>query len=527
MRKYPPDPWLRKLFGLVKFTLIGAICAATGWMAPDTHAKAMSQRSTGQQSSRSKPNIVLVLMDNFGFGELGSYGGGILRGAATPRIDGLAAEGYRLLNYNAEPICSPSRASLLTGRYAIRSGVIKTAPHAPGGLVQWERTLAEALSDNGYATAIYGKWHLGNSDGRMPTDQGFDDFFGIPNTTSVNDAPWPGSKPNPLGNGTDGYLSAVLEGRKGEKVHVVRENNLESRRKMDGEVTDRSVAFIKRNAAAKKPFFLYVPYTQTHEPVAPSDAFNGKTGNGYWADTLAQADAYVGRILDTIDDAKIRQNTIVIFASDNGAETRRGWAGPWTGAYNTAMEGGLRVPFIIRWPGKVPANKTSNEIVHGVDMFATLTSMTNTQVPEDRPMDGVDESGFLLGKQENSNRTSFPVYYHSDLYAVKYKNFKVHYMWKVYRNDKPEKLDTPKVIDLYTNPQEFRDQTEMFDLVRNATDPAVQRYFADVAKNEADARRNADEIAAAMQASFDTYPNIPEYAPDPYVPGYSYPGSHP
>lgn len=222
-----------------------------------------------------------------------------------------------------------------------------------------------------------------------------------------------------------------------------------------------------------------------------------------------------------------RAVTIVIFASDNGAETRRGWAGPWTGAYNTAMEGGLRVPFIIRWPDKVPANKTSNEIVHGVDMFATLTSMTNTQVPDDRPMDGVDESGFLMGKQENSNRISFPVYYHSDLYAVKYKNYKVHYIWKVYRNDKPEKLDAPKVVDLYTNPQEFRDDTEMFNLVRNSTDPAATKYFAGIAAKAADVRSQADEIAADMQTSFATYPNVPEYAPDSYVPQYSFPGSHP
>ena len=168
-------------------------------------------------------------------------------------------------------------------------------------------------------------------------------------------------------------MQKIMEGKKGEKSRAIKDYDLEQRRLMDAEITKRSVAFIERQARTGKPFFAYLALTQPHLPTLPNPAFAGKTGNGDWADMLAEMDYNVGQVLNAVDQLGIRDNTIVIFTSDNGAEFFKpwnGWAGPWRGTYVTALEGGLRVPFIARWPGKIPAGRTSDEIVHGVDMFA-------------------------------------------------------------------------------------------------------------------------------------------------------------
>ena len=321
-----------------------------------------------QAQGTQKPNILFMLVDNLGYGELGVYGGGATRGAPTPRIDKLASEGLRLTNMNMEAQCTPSRSAILTGRYAIRSGT-HSVPFGgvADGLTQWEVTMAESLSAAGYATALYGKWHLGSQNGRLPTDQGFDEWYGIPRTT--DEALWPSSP---------GYSPSVMppeqimEGRKGEKSRDVKVYDVEQRRIIDAEITRRTVGFMERQAQASKPFFAYATLTQPHLPTLPNPAFAGKTGNGDWADMLAEMDANVGQMLDAVDRLGIRDNTIVIFASDNGPEFVRpydGWAGPWRGQYFTAWEGGIRVPFMIRWPGHIPPGGSATQIVHCVDLF--------------------------------------------------------------------------------------------------------------------------------------------------------------
>jgi hypothetical protein len=208
----------------------------------------------------------------------------------------------------------------------------------PDGLTHWEVTMAEALSAAGYATALYGKWHLGSQNGRLPNDQGFDEWYGIPRTT--DEAMWPGSpgySPNIM------PPEQIMEGRKGEKSRAVRIYDIEQRRLMDAEITRRPVAFMERQAQARRPFFAYATLTQPHLPTLPNPAFAGRTGNGDWADMLAEMDHNVGQMLDAVDRLGIRDNTIVIFASDNGPEFVRpwdGWAGPWRGQYFTAWEGG-------------------------------------------------------------------------------------------------------------------------------------------------------------------------------------------
>jgi arylsulfatase A-like enzyme len=453
----------------------------------------VSLQSSQSFAAETKPNILFVLADNLGYGELGSYGGGETRGASTPMLDQLAKEGLRLTNMNVETQCTPSRSSLMTGRFAIRSGTYAVPfGGVPEGLTQWEVTIAEALSEAGYATALYGKWHLGSHDGRLPNDQGFDEWFGIPRTT--DESLWPSSP---------GYSpdivppEKIMEGRKGEASQPLQVYDVEQRRLIDAEITRRSVDFMERQVKAGKPFFTYVSLTQPHLPTEPNPAFKGKTGNGDWADMLAEMDSNVGQVLSAVDRLGIRDNTIVIFTSDNGPEFFRpwdGWAGPWRGQYFTALEGGIRVPFMIRWPGKIQPGRVSNEIVHGVDMFATLAKVAGAQVPADRPMDSIDQSDFLLGKSEPSAREGFPIWGADTLLAVKWRNWKLHFYKQDTMFDPPQKLGIPFIINLYTDPREEK--------------PTVDSWVVTPML----------KIVAAFQASLAGHPLIPMGTPDPFVP---------
>jgi arylsulfatase A-like enzyme len=445
----------------------------------------------------SKPNIVFILMDNPGYGEVGVYGGGITRGAPTPRIDRLASEGTRLTNFNVEAQCTPSRSAIMTGRLAIRSGT-HSIPIGGGldGLTRWEVTIAELLSNAGYATAHFGKWHLGSTQGRLPNDRGFDEWYGIPRTT--DEAFWP-SDPQARAAGVP--FMHIMEGRKGEKSREIEVYDLTQRRLIDAEITRRTIDFMKRSVQSGKPFYVYVPFTLVHFPTLPNPKFSGKTGFGDFPDCLAEMDAHVGEILDAIDALRIRDDTVVVFTSDNGPEATWPWqgsSGPWRGYYFTHMEGSLRVPFIIRWQGRIPAGRVTNEIVHEVDTYFTLARIAGTEVPRDRPIDGVDQADFLLGKSEKSNREGFPVFVADRLEAIKWRN------WKIVFYDEqrdwwtpPVKLGEPKAFDLITDPKEEYPATA----VRNSWNagPAMR-------------------IVADFEQSLKRYPPIAPGAPDPYTP---------
>ncbi len=383
---------------------------------------------------------------------------------------------------------------MLTGRYAIRSGTYAVPLGGVAeGLTQWEVTMAESLSEGGYATALYGKWHLGSQDGRLPNDQGFDEWYGIPRTTY--EAMWPGSP---------GYSPDVtrpeyiMEGRKGEKSRELKVYDMDQRRQMDAELTRRTVDFMERQSRAGKPFFAFTSLTQPHFPTVPNPKWAGKTGNGDWADMLAEMDANVGQMLDAVDRLGLRSNTIVIFASDNGAEHLRpwdGWSGPWRGEYFSAYEGGLRVPFMIRWPGKIPAGRVSNELVHGTDVFPTIAHMTGARVPDDRPIDGMDQSGFLEGKTDKSPREGILVWVDSRLQAIKWHQYKVHLYKQDDMESPPVKLAIPYIFDLYTNPRE--------DEHKRGPGWVLNPML---------------KMIGAFEASTKKFPLIPMGTPDPYQP---------
>ncbi|MFT6286384.1 MAG: arylsulfatase [Alcanivorax sp.] len=414
--------------------------------------------------SDSKPNVVLVVMDNFGYGEIGVYGGGVLRGAATPNIDSIAAEGFQLTNFNVEAECTPSRSALMTGRYGIRTRQRQDGPPRDiwYGITLWEVTLAEMLSDVGYATGIFGKWHLGSTQGRYPTDQGFDEWYGIPN--SSDQAFWPDSDSFQKDAGVK--LTRIMTAKRDQKPQEHEVYGRTKRATIDREITDHAIAFIKRKAKTKQPFFAYVPYTQTHEPVDAHPDFKGKTGNGSFADVLAQTDAYVGELLDTIDELGLKENTIFIFTSDNGREGVKrsfGFTGPWRGAMFSPYEGSLRVPFLIRYPGKIPAQKVSNDIVHLIDIFPTLAKFVGGDIPQDRILDGVDQSGFLMAKSEKSARESVIIYIGNELFGVKWRNWKM--LLKEIDEDSyaVQNMAYPSIYNLIIDPKEEEPETFYLD----------------------------------------------------------------
>jgi arylsulfatase A-like enzyme len=388
------------------------------------------------EAQAKKPNIVFILVDNVGWGAFGAYGGTV----ATPRIDELAKQGIRFNNYNVEVQCTPTRSAIHTGRYSVRSGTYKVPLPGGGlaGLSPWEYTIAKLFSDTGYATALYGKWHLGNVQGRLPNDQGYDEWWGIPNSWDESGySAWPLYKEAGL------PVPMILEGKKGEQSKPVMPLDLNVRPIVDEKyIIPKTVEYIKRNAAAGKPFFVYVGYSEMHQPVLPNPNFVANSGQPgiksdqpgvIFADVIAEMDYRVGQILDAIKAAGIEDNTIVILSSDNGGgsilpQIGGGTMGPFRGDFfNTPFEGSMRVPAMIRWPGKVPAGVVTQEILADVDWMPTLAGMVGASklVPKDRPIDGVDASAFMLGKSDKTGRDSY-MFFGADggLMSVKWHFYK-------------------------------------------------------------------------------------------------------
>ncbi|KXH65181.1 arylsulfatase A [Colletotrichum salicis] len=361
----------------------------------------------------NRPNVVLILADNLGWGELGYYGGGALRGAATPWID------------KARNARSPA-AQLQRGE-RLRSRPVR-ADDRPAPDPDRLSTI-RPRGENDYATAHHGKWHLGDVPGRYPSDRGFDEWFGVPRTTDETQF-----------TSAIGYtpevakLPYIMKGVAGQKSENVRVYDLEARRLIDEMLVEKSKNWLSRQVAAERPFFLYYPLVHLHFPTLPHKDFAGTTKQGDFADSMAEMDYRVGELLDHIDFRGIRENTVVIFASDNGPEFRepyRGRAGPWSGTYHTAMEGSLRVPFIIRWPGHVPEGVTSNEIVHVTDVFTTILSITKSGIPNDRPIGCIDQTEFFKNPaNEKSERLGFLFYIKEELRAIKWKDWKLHLVWE-------------------------------------------------------------------------------------------------
>jgi arylsulfatase A-like enzyme len=457
-------------------------------------------------AQQPKPNILFILADNLGYGDLGVYGGGELRGAPTPRIDRLAAEGLQLTQFLVEPGCTPSRAALMTGRYSIRAGLSLVAVEGTDiSLPAKEITMAEMLREAGYATALFGKWHLGSQPYSQPQNKGFDEFYGIPPGVSwdaflmIGQGRQTKSLDIPLDKGPQ-----IVEAKRGEPLKAVKPYTAEVRREIDGELVDRGVDFMRRQKAAGKPFFLYLPISRTHFPNLTSKRFEGASRIGQFGDSLMEGDAIVGRMLDALQELGLAQDTIVVFASDNGPQGEvvrefggdmpdMGSPGPFRGELGDASEGSIRTAALIRWPGRIQP-RASYAMFSIMDFFPTFASFAGGKLPDDRPIDGVDQSDLLLGRNDAGRREHLLTFVGPDLVAARWKQFRTYFAdvapgrsgWGG-ANLLPGTGSTaapmngyPKVFNIESDPREEHNIGTQYEWVIGPTLRVVDEYKASV-----------------------------------------------
>jgi len=466
---------------------------------------------TTSASAQQKPNVVFILADNVGYGDLGPYGGGEQRGAPTPRIDQLAREGLRLTQYLVEPGCTPSRAALMTGQYSTRNGLsLVIIPGTPYTLPARAFTMGELFKGAGYATAIFGKWHLGIDPHSLPTAHGFDEFYGIPPDISWDSATYvdtielthsiPAPRDVLLAKGPQIYEAVA-----GGPLRKVKPYTREVRAEIDIELVAKSIDFMKRQKAAGKPFFLYLPFSMGHFPNLPAKQFAGKSRIGQFGDKLMEGDYHVGQILDALKELGVDDNTLLVFASDNGpqGETARemgnqgtpdmGNSGPFRGELGEATEGSIRTFCFVRWPGKVQPGTSSYAMFSIMDFMPTFAKIIGSKMPTDRPIDGVDQTDVLFGKSETGNRDSLLTFIGPDLVAARWKQ------WRVYFTDvhptgigpqrQPGMFSAsapmagyPKVYNIEMDPHEDLQVGALFGWVGGPALEVVERYLESVKK---------------------------------------------
>jgi arylsulfatase A-like enzyme len=381
------------------------------------------------------PNVVIVYADDMGYGDVGCFGNKTIR---TPNIDRLATDGVRFTDfYVAQAVCSASRTALLTGCYPNRLGILGALnPSSRTGIHDRETTLAAMLKGRGYATAIYGKWHLGHHPQFLPTKHGFDDYFGLPYSNDM----WP--------NHPTAKFPALplIEGEK-----TVRENPDQSQ--LTTWYTERAVKFIDAHKA--KPFFLYVPHAMPHVPLFVSEKHEGKSKAGLYGDVIEEIDWSVGEILAALKKNDLEKDTLVIFASDNGPwlsyGTHAGTAGPLREGKGTTFEGGVRVPFVARWPGKIPASSVCHEPAMTIDLLPTVAKLAGADLPK-MAIDGKDIGPLLTAsKGAKSPQDAYFFYWGPALQAVRSGKWKLHFahdyqgLKEAGKDGKPGRYATAKV----------------------------------------------------------------------------------
>lgn len=385
----------------------------------------------------ASPNFILVNIDDQGYADIGPYGSD----NATPHLDRMAREGMKLTSHYAAPVCSPSRAMMMTGCYPKR---VLPIPHVlfPAGAVGLhpeEVTVAEVLKSQGYATACVGKWHLGDQPEFLPTAQGFDQYYGIPYSNDMGTAA-EGSKSNPgqplpsanaaKKKAPPANDEAGLRGNSQPPLPLVEGKDVIERIKPDGQhsitrrYTEKAVEFIR--ASKERPFFLYLPHTAVHFPLYPEKERMGKSPNGLIGDWAQELDWSMGRILETLDELGLSKNTLVVYTSDNGGALNHGSKNtPLRGTKGQTYEGGIRVATLAWWPGKIPAGTSTHEITTHMDFLPTFAALAGARLPE-RRLDGKDLSALLLGQAGGAGHDTFYYYRGHKLEAVRSGDWKLH-----------------------------------------------------------------------------------------------------
>ena len=426
---------------------------------------------TQSHANHHEPNFVIIFCDDLGYGDLGAFGNPTIR---TPHLDRMAREGQKWTQfYSADPICTPSRAGLLTGRYPIRNGMTSQVrgvlfPDSSGGLPQEEVTIAEVLKQKNYATATVGKWHLGHLPQHLPMTQGFDSYYGIPysnDMAKIKGAPnyKRGAEDPDYLQDTNDFDVPLMENEK--NIEWPADQNTITKR-----YAERAVRFIEDNQ--DKPFFLYLAHSMPHIPLYASEQFLGKSIRGLYGDVIEEIDWSVGQVLDTLRKLNLDTKTVVVFTSDNGPwlafKTHGGSAGPLRAGKGTTFEGGQRVPTIFWAPGRFP-HKVVDGMGSTIDLLATFASLSGTKAPDDRKMDGYDLSPALLGTGK-SPREEFFYWNRGRLHAVRSGPWKLH----IYQNEPVNYGNYKKLekLELYHLEKDISEAYEIAD-----SNPDVVEYL--------------------------------------------------
>lgn len=372
--------------------------------------------------AQDKPNVILIMMDDLGYGDISSYGA---TGYATPQIDQMAKNGVRFTHFlSAQAVCSASRAGLLTGCYPNRIGISGALfPNSRIGINASEETIAELLHSNGYATGMFGKWHLGDRKDFLPMQHGFDEYVGIPYSNDMWPVEYDGQKATASSSKIRYPHLPLIRNNQPEKYI----ETLEDQAQLIQILTKESVQFIEKNKS--KPFFLYLPHPMPHVPINASATFRGKSKQGLFGDVMMEMDWSVGEILATLKKHKLEKNTIVIFTSDNGPWQNFGNHAGSTGglreAKGSSFEGGQRVPFIVQWKGHLPEGKVQAGLASNIDLLPTICALTHSPLPQ-KKIDGVNIQSLMEGSQTAEPRKSFYYYYRTNnLEAVRKGNWKL------------------------------------------------------------------------------------------------------
>jgi arylsulfatase A-like enzyme len=427
----------------------------------------------------ARPNFVLILMDDMGYGDIGPFNPRTKN--RTPNLDRMAREGMKLTSFYAAPVCTPSRAQVLTGCYAKRVSLPDVLfPAARVGLNREEHTIADLLKRQGYATLAVGKWHVGDQPEFLPTHYGFDHYLGLPYSNDMG-GEWDGEAEVPAARRKP-PLPLVRDDRVIEVVPPAGQDRLTER------YTDEAVKFLREHADV--PFFLYLPHTAVHVPLHPGREFRGRSANGTYGDWVEEADASTGRILDTLRELKLAEKTLVLFTSDNGPWLTQGKnggvAGPLRGGKGGTFEGGVREPTIAWWPGHVAPGSSCDAVAGNIDLLPTFVTLAGGTVPAGRTVDGADLSPLLLGRAKDSPREAHYYFSSNRLEAVRAGP------WKLAVAPQSEGTGRPKVGEpagkepvkprLYNLDEDIGETTDV-----SAEHPDVVKRLQDlVAKMDAD-----------------------------------------
>ncbi len=465
---------------------------------PPTAESAVPEKSTGtsrdlEVPNVEVPNVVIIFCDDLGFGDLGCFGNPTIR---TPHLDRMASEGQKWTSfYAADPVCTPSRAGLLTGRYPIRNGMTSAPqavlfPNSTGGLPAAEITIAEMLKQRDYATGCFGKWHLGHRPEFLPTTQGFDTYFGIPYSNDMDATP--AAAQYHRRSRAEANFQPPTEWF---NVPLLRDTTIIQRpadqRTITRRYTDEAIEFIQHHKS--RPFFVYLAHSMPHIPLLASDDFLGQSPRGLYGDVVQELDFHVGRLLQTLRDESLAERTLVVFTSDNGPwlsfQLQGGSAGPLRAGKGTTFEGGQRVPTIFWWPETIPAATTVTDIGSTLDLMATIAGLTETALPYDRTMDSFDLTPAFRG-QSSSPRHEFFYWTRAQLHAVRQGPYKLHIHQRHPINySQSNALATPELYHLE------HDVAEQFDIAASHPD-IVAKLLERLQSHQSTITPAPDQLAA-------------------------------